>query len=112
MPHEGYADPIMNDGPKFHSDIPVSELTERDTRAFEASDISSTPLVVETTDEVTITKMSRPSTGPPLRAGARGKLDSQGDRMHGCRMMAQILRRGYVRKTKDNISKIRDAFSY
>ena len=43
MPHEGYANPIMNDGPRFHSDMPVSELTERVTRATEASDVSSTP---------------------------------------------------------------------
>ena len=83
MPHEGYADPVMNDGPIFHSDMPVSELTERDTRAIEASGISSTPTVAETTDEVTITMTSRPSTGPPLRVGARGKLGSQGDRTHG-----------------------------
>ena len=66
MPHEGYNDPITNDGPRFHSDIPVSELTEHDTRAIEASDISATPLVAETADRVTITKMSRPSTIPPL----------------------------------------------
>ena len=31
MPHEGYADPIMNDGPGFRSNVPVSELTERVT---------------------------------------------------------------------------------
>ena len=31
MPHEGYANPITNDGPKFYLDIPVSELTERVT---------------------------------------------------------------------------------
>ena len=98
MPHEGYADPITNDGHEFHSDIPVSELTERITRAIEASDVSSTPLVAETTDRVMITKMSRPSTGPPLCAGAQGKLDSQGDRMCSRRTMAQILGRGYVRK--------------
>ena len=42
-----------NDRPKFHSDIPVSELAEHDTRAIEASVVSSTPLVVETTDGVT-----------------------------------------------------------
>ena len=40
MPHEGYADPVMNDGPRFHSDMPVSELTEHVTRAIEASDIT------------------------------------------------------------------------
>ena len=77
MPHEGYADPIMNDGPRFHSDMPVSELTERDTRAIEASVVSSTPPVAETTDGATITMMSRPSIGPLLRVGAQGKLDSQ-----------------------------------
>ena len=53
MPHEGYADPITNDGPGFHSDIPISELAEHDTRAIEASVVNSTPLVVETTDGVT-----------------------------------------------------------
>ena len=88
MPHEGYADPVTNDGPGFHSDMPVSELTEHDTRAIEASDVSSTPPVAETMDRVMIIKMSRPSTEPPLRAGARGKLDSQGDRMRGHRTMA------------------------
>ena len=50
MPHRGYADPIMNDRPGFHSNMPVSELIERITRAIEASDVSSTPLVVKTTD--------------------------------------------------------------
>jgi len=45
MPHEGYANPIMNDRPRFHSIIPVSELTERVTRAIEASDVSSAPPV-------------------------------------------------------------------
>ena len=88
MLHEGYADPVTNDGPRFHLDMPVSELTERKTQAIEASGVCSTPPVAETMDGVTITKMSRPSTGPPLRVGAQGKLDSQGDRTHGHRMMA------------------------
>ena len=92
--------PSANGGPRFHSNIPVSELTERVTRAIEASDVGSTPSVVETTNGATITKMSRPSTGPPLRVGDQGKLDSQGDRMCGCRTMAQILGRGYVRKLR------------
>ena len=52
MPHKGYADPIMNDGPRFHSNVPVSELTEHDTRAIEASVISSAPPVEETEDGV------------------------------------------------------------
>ena len=58
----------MNDRPEFHSNIPDSELTERVTRAIEASDVSSTPLVVETMDGATITKTSRPSTEPLVRA--------------------------------------------
>ena len=33
MSQEAYANPIMNDGPRFRSIIPVSELTERVTRA-------------------------------------------------------------------------------
>ena len=50
MPHEGYADPVMKDKPGFHSNVPVIKLNERVTQAIEASDISSTPLVVKTTD--------------------------------------------------------------
>ena len=53
MPHEGYADPVTNNRPEFHSDIPVRELTEHVTRAIEASDVSSAPSVVETADAVT-----------------------------------------------------------
>ena len=36
MPYEGYANPVTNNGPEFHSDMPISELTKRDTRAIEA----------------------------------------------------------------------------
>ena len=86
-----------NDGPIFHLDMPISELAERDTRAIEASVISSTPPVAETVNGVMITKTSRLSTGPPLRVGAQVKLDSQGDRMHGRRTIAKILGMGYVR---------------
>ena len=68
MPHEGYADPVMNDGPGFHSNAPVSELTERVTRAIEASDVSSAPLVVETMDRVT--HRTRPTPTEPN--GAQG----------------------------------------
>ena len=44
--------PSANDGPRFHMNIPVSELIERDTRAIEASVINSAPLIVETEDGV------------------------------------------------------------
>ena len=53
MPYEGYANPIMNDGPGFHSDMPVSELTERDTRAIEASVVYSAPPITKIEDGVT-----------------------------------------------------------
>ena len=52
MPHESYADPVMNDGPRFHSDMPISELTKHETRAIKASVISSAPLIVKTEDEL------------------------------------------------------------
>ena len=71
MPHEVYPNPITNDEPRFHSNMLVSELAERDTQAIEASGVSSTPLVVETTDGVMITKMSQPSTKPPLHVGVK-----------------------------------------
>ena len=45
MSHEGYVDPLTNNGPEFHSIIPVSELTERITRAIEGSDVSLAPSV-------------------------------------------------------------------
>ena len=64
MPHEGYTNPITNDGHGFHSDMPVSKLTEPTTRAIEASGVSSTPLVAETADRVTQEIMRPTLTGP------------------------------------------------
>ena len=62
MPRGGYTDPVTNDGPGFHSDMPISKLTEHDTRAIEASVVSSAPPVAETEDGVT------PETRPtPIR---------------------------------------------
>ena len=61
MLHEGYVNPIMNDGPRFHSNISISELVERDTRAIEASVISSAPSVAETMDGVTHEIRSTPA---------------------------------------------------
>ena len=68
MPHEGYANLIMNDGPEFQSNVLISKLVESDTRAIEASVVSSTSLIVETTDGVTHKTLSTP-TEPN---GARG----------------------------------------
>jgi len=45
--------PSANDGPGFHSNMPVSELAERDTRAIMASVVSSAPPVTKTMDRVT-----------------------------------------------------------
>ena len=53
MPHASYVDSITNDGPGFHLNRPVSELTKRVTRAIEASDVSSAPPVAKTKDGVT-----------------------------------------------------------
>ena len=68
MPQESYANPVMNDGSEFHSDIPISELTERVTRAIMASDVSSAPLIVETMDGV----MHRTRPTPTEPKGLRG----------------------------------------
>ena len=45
--------PSANDGSGFHTNIPISELIKRDTRAIEASIVNSAPLVTETEDGVT-----------------------------------------------------------
>ena len=71
MPHEGYADSITKEGPRFHSNMPISKLAKHVTRAIKASDVSSTPPIAETVDGVTITKMSRPSTGPHYTWGLK-----------------------------------------
>ena len=63
MPHEGYANPITNDGPSFHSNMPVSELTACVTRAIEASDVSSAPPVAKIVDGV-MHKLSLTPTEP------------------------------------------------
>ena len=68
MPHEGYADPVTNDGPRFHLDIPVIKLTEHVTRAIKASNVSSNPLVAETLDGV----MHETRSTPTEPDGARG----------------------------------------
>ena len=70
MSHEGYVDLVMNDRPGFHSIIPVSELTERVTRAIEASDVSSAPPIVKTTDEVTHKNSNQPLPSPTGLGGS------------------------------------------
>ena len=86
IPHEGFADPITSDRTGFRSNMPVSELTERITRAIEASDVNSTPPIAETADGEIVTKMSRPLTESSLRTRDQGRLDLQGDLTHGRRI--------------------------
>ena len=74
MPHEGYADPVTNDEPGFRSNMPISELTERVTRAIEASDVSSAPLVAETADGVM--HGTRPTPTKPNGAQGLGLPDA------------------------------------
>ena len=50
----------VNDGPGFHSNMPVSELIECNTQAIEASVINLAPPVTETEDGV-----ARENTGDP-----------------------------------------------
>ena len=58
----------LDDRLGFHTNVLISELIERNTRAIEASVVSSAPLVVETEDGVT--RETRPA---PIRPrGARG----------------------------------------
>ena len=60
--------PSADDGPRFHLNVPISELIERDTRAIEASVVSSAPPVAE--DEDGVTWEARPTLIRPQ--GARG----------------------------------------
>ena len=60
MPPEGFANPVTSNETGFRSNIPISELIRHVTRAIEASDITSTPPVVETMDGATVTKQADP----------------------------------------------------
>ena len=68
MPPEGFADPVTSDGTRFWSNILISELIKRVTRAIEASVISSAPLVAETKDRV----MHKSRLTPTEPHGAQG----------------------------------------
>ena len=57
-PPGGFANPVTSNMIGFRSNIPVSELIRRVTRAIETSDVASTPPVAKTTNGATVTKMS------------------------------------------------------
>jgi len=56
--------PSANDGPRFHSYVPISELAERDPRAIESSVVSSAPPVGKTVDRVILTLSFDPNLEP------------------------------------------------
>ena len=45
--------PSVDDEPEFHSNVPVSELIERNTRATKASVVYSAPPIAKVEDGVT-----------------------------------------------------------
>ena len=71
MPHEGYDDLVTNDGPRFHSNMPVSELTERVTRAIEEGNVSSAPPVVRNHGRGNAQNSTEPYQSPIGLRGSR-----------------------------------------
>ena len=72
MSQEGYADPVMNDGPEFHSIASVSELTElvfEPKRSGQAMKLS--PSDCEELDGVTHNTHIDPHEGPIGLEGSR-----------------------------------------
>ena len=72
MSQEGYADPVTNDGPRFHSITPVSELTElvfEPERSRQATKLS--PSGCEEPDGVTHNTHIDPHEGPIGLGGSR-----------------------------------------
>ena len=60
--------PSANDGPRFHMNVPVSELVERNTRAIEASVVCSAPPIAKVEDGVTHEIRPVPLVSNPNRA--------------------------------------------
>ena len=63
--------PSADDGPGFHSNVPVSELIECNTRAIEASVVSSAPPIAKTEDGVT--REIRPTPSDPKGLGGSSR---------------------------------------
>ena len=74
MPPEGFANPVTSDGTEFCSNMPISELTKRITRAIKASGVNSTPPVVETTDGATVPKNEPTLDQIPTMCGGSRKV--------------------------------------
>ena len=71
MPHEGYVDPVTNDGPGLHSSITISELTERVTRAIVASNFNSAPSVARNRGQGNAQNSTDPYQSPMGLRGSR-----------------------------------------
>ena len=91
--------PLVNDGPRFHSNVPVNDLTERDTRAIEASVISLAPLVAETKDRVMHEIWPTP-TGPHRARGLKPPDPNSGIHLTGVRRPAYEGLEAASRQTK------------
>ena len=79
--------PSANDGPGFHLDMPISKLAKIDTRAIEASVISSAPLVAKTMDQVKHKIWPTP-TEPNEAWGLRPPDPNSGIQMTGVQRLA------------------------
>ena len=71
MSHEGYTDPVTNDESRFHSNVSVSELTERVTRVIEASDVSLAPTVARNSGRGNAQNSTDPYQSPTGLRGSR-----------------------------------------
>ena len=69
--------PLANDGPRFHTNMPVSELIECDTRAIKARVVSSAPPIVETKDGVMCETQPTPIKSQGLGGLSRLILDQE-----------------------------------
>ena len=81
--------PSADDGPGFHSNMPVSELTEHDTQAIKASVVSLAPLVAE--NEEGVTHESWPTPTEPHGAWRLEPPDPKsGVQLTGVRRLAHV----------------------
>ena len=75
--------PSANDGSGFHTNIPISELIERNTQAIEASIVNSAPPVVETEDGVTRENTADPNQTPRGSAARAARSSIERPRFEG-----------------------------
>ena len=91
--------PSADDGPRFHSNMPISELTEHDTRAIEASVVSLAPLIMKTVDGVTHETWSTP-TEPNGAQGLEPPYQNLGIHLTGVQRSARERSKATSRRTE------------